>query len=110
MNTQPDQTANKNLAEYSLITFESELDEGIHINFGDRETFKPTDNTIECIRKEAENLISESISDSDWGDGFYWDIKYAIYGLPANTPTDTETLKNRNKWELISREKFRIIL
>ena len=107
MNTQPDKKTNKILSEYSLITFESS---DVHINFGDGGIIEHASNTIESIRKEAENLISESISDSDWGDGFYWDIKYAIYGLPANTPTDTETLKNRNKWELISREKFRIIL
>ena len=110
MNTQTDQEINKTLSEYSLITFESEIDQDRHINFGDRKTFDPASSTIESIRKETENLLLESLTGLEWGDGFDWHIGYVIYGLPVNTPADSDILQNRNKWTQITRGKIRIML
>ena len=112
MNTQTDKEINKTLDSYSLITFETELDEDMCVEFGDRGTFEPISNNIESIRKEAEWLISESVremSDS-FGDGFDWTIKYAIYGLPVDVQGNKETFRNRNNWTEITSGKFRAFL
>ena len=46
MNTQTDKEINKTLDSYSLITFETELDEDMCVEFGDRGTFEPISNGI----------------------------------------------------------------
>ena len=112
MNTQTDREINKTLDSYSLITFETGLDEDMGIELGDNGTFEPISNNIESIRAEAERLISESLQEmsESFGDGFDWTIKYGIYGLPVDAPTNKETFKNRNNWKEITHGNVRLTL